>query len=183
MKRHDVRLSVCPSTGPQQQTRCCRIVAVGLVGRKYRSTAAAISGVRWANAGSATLSAYVGSWSITDYCCSVCSAAFSSGNWKANDATSLGSVGPFDENVSNFVRNPLLQQGTALISFVGVVKNVGNTKLQLANTRIVAVYRGLSCCGFISFRWHIGHVWGACILWAYNCIIIVIRKNITETYS
>ena len=40
-----------------------------------------------------------------------------------------GSVGPFDENVSNFVRNPLLQQATALISFVGVVKNVGNTKL------------------------------------------------------
>jgi len=61
MKRHDVRLSVCPSTGPQQQTRCCRFVAVGLVGRKYRPTAAAISGVRWANAGSATLSAYVGS--------------------------------------------------------------------------------------------------------------------------
>jgi len=36
-----VRLSVCPSacpsTGPQQQTRCCRFAAVGPAGRRYRS--------------------------------------------------------------------------------------------------------------------------------------------------
>ena len=40
-----VRLSVCPSacpsTGPQQQTRCCRFAAVGPAGRRYRSIAAA----------------------------------------------------------------------------------------------------------------------------------------------
>ena len=31
-----VRPSVCPSTGPQQQTRCCRFAAVGPAGRRYR---------------------------------------------------------------------------------------------------------------------------------------------------
>jgi len=36
-----VRLSVCPSIDPQQQTRCCRFAAVGPAGRSYRSIAAA----------------------------------------------------------------------------------------------------------------------------------------------
>ena len=59
--RPSVRLSV--SAYPQQQTRCCRFAAVGAVGRRRRSIATRLEqlGVRWANAGSATLSAYVGS--------------------------------------------------------------------------------------------------------------------------
>jgi len=48
---------------------CCRFAAVGPAGMRYRSTAArpalSSSGVRRANAGSATLSAYVGSWTET----------------------------------------------------------------------------------------------------------------------
>jgi len=48
MKRYGVRPSVrpfvCPSMGPQQQTRCYRFAAVGLVGRRYRSIAAAAEG-------------------------------------------------------------------------------------------------------------------------------------------
>jgi len=47
MLRYGVRPSVCPSMGPQQQTRCCRV--------------AAVEDQRRANASSATLSAYVGS--------------------------------------------------------------------------------------------------------------------------
>jgi len=39
--RPSVRPSVCPSTGPQQQTRCCRFAAVGPAGRRYRLIAAA----------------------------------------------------------------------------------------------------------------------------------------------
>ena len=35
MKRYGVRPSVCPSMGPQQQTRCCRFAAVGPAGRRY----------------------------------------------------------------------------------------------------------------------------------------------------
>jgi len=34
-KRYGVRPSVCPSMGPQQQTRCCRFAAVGPAGRRY----------------------------------------------------------------------------------------------------------------------------------------------------
>ena len=60
MKRYDVRpyvcLSVCPSMGPQQQTRCCGFAAVGPAVRRCRSLQQ-----RRANAGSAALSAYVGS--------------------------------------------------------------------------------------------------------------------------
>jgi len=57
-----VRPSVCPSAcpiysiGPQQQSRCCRFAAVGPAGRRYLSMQQ-----RRPNAGSATLSAYVGS--------------------------------------------------------------------------------------------------------------------------
>jgi len=36
--RPSVRKSVCPSTDPQQQTRCCRFAAVGPAGTRYRST-------------------------------------------------------------------------------------------------------------------------------------------------
>ena len=39
-----VPLSVCPSMGPQQQTRCCRFAAVDSAGRRYRSTAVAAAG-------------------------------------------------------------------------------------------------------------------------------------------
>ena len=46
-----VRPSVCPSMGPQQQTRCCRTRDNDRLLQKRR-----------ANTGSATLSAYVGSW-------------------------------------------------------------------------------------------------------------------------
>ena len=35
-------LSVSPSMGPQQQTHCCRFVAVDLVVRRYWSIAAAV---------------------------------------------------------------------------------------------------------------------------------------------
>jgi len=41
MQLSGVRPSVCPSTGPQQQTRCCRFAAVGPAGRRYRLIAAA----------------------------------------------------------------------------------------------------------------------------------------------
>ena len=51
--------SVCPSMGPQQQTRCCRF-ASGSGGQKI-SIDCGSSGVRSSSAGSATLSAYVGS--------------------------------------------------------------------------------------------------------------------------
>ena len=44
MKRYGVRPSVCHSIGPQQQTRCCRFATVGLVGRRCRSIAAAVTG-------------------------------------------------------------------------------------------------------------------------------------------
>ena len=57
MKRYGVRPSVCPSMGPQQQTRCCRFVTVGPAGRRFDL----LLQQRRANAGSATLSAYVGS--------------------------------------------------------------------------------------------------------------------------
>jgi len=56
-----VRLSVCLSqhgpTAASLHTSCCRFAAVGSTGRRYRSIAAAW---RRANAGSGTLSAYVG---------------------------------------------------------------------------------------------------------------------------
>ena len=39
-----VRLPVCPSMGPQQQTGCYRFAAVRPAGRKYRSIAAAAAG-------------------------------------------------------------------------------------------------------------------------------------------
>ena len=41
MKRYGVRPSVCPSTDPRQQTRCCRFAAEGPAGRRYRSIGAA----------------------------------------------------------------------------------------------------------------------------------------------
>jgi len=41
MKRHGVCPFVCPSMGPQQQTRCCRFAVVGSAGRRYRSIVAA----------------------------------------------------------------------------------------------------------------------------------------------
>jgi len=52
IKRYGVRLfvclcvrpSVCPSVGPQQQTRCCRFTGVGPAGKRYRSIAAAAAG-------------------------------------------------------------------------------------------------------------------------------------------
>jgi len=40
MKQYVVCPSVCPSMSPQQQTRCCRLAAVGPAGRRYRSIAA-----------------------------------------------------------------------------------------------------------------------------------------------
>jgi len=66
IKRYGVRLfvclcvrpSVCPSVGPQQQTRCCRFTGVGPAGKKNIDR---LLQQRRANAGSATLSAYVGS--------------------------------------------------------------------------------------------------------------------------
>jgi len=61
MKRYGVRLSVCPSMGPQQQTRSCKFAVVGTAGRRYR-----LLQQRRANAGSATLSAYAASWTRTD---------------------------------------------------------------------------------------------------------------------
>ena len=71
MKQYSVRPSVCPSMGPQQQTRCYRFAAVG---RRCRC----IVQQRRANVGSATLSAYVGSWTpdmfssiIWLHCCGV----------------------------------------------------------------------------------------------------------------
>ena len=58
--------SICPSMGAQQQARYCRFAAVGPTGGRYWSIAArpalSSSSVRRANAGGATLSAYVGSW-------------------------------------------------------------------------------------------------------------------------
>jgi len=51
---------VCHIVGPPQQTRCYRFAAVGPAGRRYRSIAAAAVCVRLENAGSATLSVYVG---------------------------------------------------------------------------------------------------------------------------
>ena len=60
-----VRLSLCPAVRllfPQQQTRCCRLAAVSpAASRRYRSIATG-SRVQRPNAGSATLSAVVGSW-------------------------------------------------------------------------------------------------------------------------
>jgi len=58
-----VRQFVCPSvylsTGPQQHTRCCRFAAVGPAGRSIAAwLVLSSSGVRRANAGSATLPAY-----------------------------------------------------------------------------------------------------------------------------
>ena len=53
-----VSLSVCPSMGPQQQTRCCRLAVVGRK-RLIAARPALCSSVRRANAGSATLLAYV----------------------------------------------------------------------------------------------------------------------------
>ena len=53
-----VSLSVCPSMGPQQQTRCCRFAVVGRK-RLIAARPALCSSVRRANAGSATLLAYV----------------------------------------------------------------------------------------------------------------------------
>ena len=35
MKRYGIRPSVCPSMGPQQQTRCCRFATVGPAGRRF----------------------------------------------------------------------------------------------------------------------------------------------------
>jgi len=53
--RPSVRLS---GPGPEQQTRCCRFAAVDPADRSLHGTKQ--RGVRRANAGSATLSAYVG---------------------------------------------------------------------------------------------------------------------------
>jgi len=39
MQWYGVRLSVCPSTGSQQQTRCCMFAAMGPARRTYRSIA------------------------------------------------------------------------------------------------------------------------------------------------
>ena len=44
MKRYDVRLSVCPSMGSQQQTRCCRFAAASPADGRCRSIAAAATG-------------------------------------------------------------------------------------------------------------------------------------------
>jgi len=49
------RPSVCPSMGSQQQSGSYEFAAVGLAGRR------SVHGAKRANAGSATLSAYVGS--------------------------------------------------------------------------------------------------------------------------
>ena len=61
-KRYGVRPSVSPSacprmTGPQQQTHCCRFAAVA----RRAGDIDPLLQQRRANAGSATLSAYVGS--------------------------------------------------------------------------------------------------------------------------
>ena len=46
MKRHGVCPFVCPSMGPQQQTRCCRFAVVGSAGRRYRSIGARVVSLR-----------------------------------------------------------------------------------------------------------------------------------------
>jgi len=45
--------------GPQQQTRCCGFAAVGPAGKSYRSIAAGAQQHQRANAGTATMLAYV----------------------------------------------------------------------------------------------------------------------------
>ena len=58
MKRYGVRPSVCP----QQRTSSCRFAAVGPAGGRYR-----LLQQRPVNAGNATLSACVGSWTQTRF--------------------------------------------------------------------------------------------------------------------